>query len=61
MGQSMLMNNKELFLNISFLLLFIVGIILICQYSCWQTALGVFLLMWANNFGTIRKLNKNEN
>lgn len=52
--------KKLLFLNFSFLLLFIVGLILVCKYANVQTALGVFLLLWANNFAITRQRNTDK-
>lgn len=31
------------------------GICLVVVYASWQVALGVFLLMWANNLDYVRK------
>lgn len=31
------------------LILFIIGVCLLYYYTCWQAALGVFLLFWSHN------------
>ena len=42
-------NEKTMFFNIFAVLLLVVGTGLIWYHSSWQNALGVFLLIWANN------------
>ena len=42
------------------LLLFLFGLFLIFIYSSYQIALGIFLLIWANNLNTLR-INNNAN
>jgi len=37
------------------ILLAISGLVIISYYSNWQTALGITLLLWANNFDYERK------
>lgn len=32
-----------------------VGLVLVGYYGTWQIALGVFMLIWANNFDFIKK------
>jgi hypothetical protein len=36
-------------LFIAGLILYAVGFFVVCQFSNWQTCLGVIILMWANN------------
>lgn len=31
------------------LILYVVGLYLVCYFSNWQTCLGVFIMMWGNN------------
>lgn len=31
------------------LILYAVGFFVVCQFSNWQTCLGVIIMMWANN------------
>ena len=47
--------------NVAYLIMFIIGFGLIINSCNWQTGLGIFLVIWANNFDTIRKFNNHAN
>lgn len=48
-------NNIRAIIYFILLVIGIIGFILICKSSSWQTALGVYLLLWANNSTRLRK------
>ena len=40
---------KKIILPVIVILIGIIGIYFIIEYSNWQVALGIYLLIWANN------------
>ena len=40
--------------------MFIAGFGCICCYSNWQTSLGIFLVLWANNNDIIDRTQRNS-
>lgn len=47
-------NGIKMFFNIFAVLLLVIGTGLIWHHSSWQNALGVFLVIWANNISNDR-------
>lgn len=47
--------------NVAYLIMFIIGFGLIINGCNWQTGLGIFLVIWANNFDVIGRIKPDAN